>query len=301
MLKIKNIFTLSIIFLTLWILLYVLDFFLNGNFWLWEYVLFIPEYFFVIIVFLLLLLSIKNNDKLTILVSSVLFLLTITNLPMIWKASNFEASDDTITILTYNKGYWQRVDNNFIEFLKEQNADIVFIQENLKEEKLIDLSNQMPEFYIVRGHDLVTISRFPIIKSEQAKGRFLKTTILVNDSKIELYNIHLALEFFSLRQKEYEELYGLLESNKNCKIIAGDFNTVSKSKSLERMIKSYNDAATIGISYPITWNSIIPMFRIDYIFSSKQLDPVNYSAFIHLPSDHYVVKATLANIKSCSW
>lgn len=306
-----RLFHISLFFLFALFIGFILNFFLNGTFWLWEYVVFIPEYLFLLFAILLFSFSVFRKDKKSAVVSLICILLTISNLPVIPAFKSHLVSPHTITVFSHNKGFWQPFDKEFANFLKSQDSDIIFIQESLETESISSIQALFPGWYVTRGHDVVTISRFPIIESKNGKtGRFLRTTINAYGKEVELYNAHIHLvlfgfgaggpvRIFETRKKGYEELYTYLEANDKCKIIGGDFNTKSNSKELSYLLYNYRDSAVAYGGYPITWASFFPLFRVDYLFSSKVLTAISYDAFTRLPSDHYVLKSEFSGVDQC--
>lgn len=303
---------LSLVFISfsIFVILKLLDIFLNGNVWFWEYYVFIPEYFFTIAGLVLLVLSLIKRERKEIIVSILLLLLTILNLPLVSLGQPDQTSNESIKVLVYNKGFWQEMDYNMAEFFSNQDVDLILIQEAVEQDKVDEMLTYLNGWDYKRGYDLVTFSRFPIVNNEVGKGRFLKTTIKIGAKEVEVYNVHLPFplyssgagglwDIFNIRQDHYTELYNQLKENEKCKIIAGDFNTKSNSNLLKEMFSNYNDAAQAKGGYPLTWNSLLPVFRVDYIFSSKEVVPVEYESFIRLSSDHYVVKSKLIGLENC--
>ena len=304
---------LAIVMLFLFIAFKIIDYFLNGLIWFWEYFVFIPEYFFTVTASLMFLFYyLIKKDKKSSLLSIFILLLTVLNLPMVPLNEHRSVKVD-ISILTHNKGFWQDMDTNMNKFLRNENVDVIMIQEITNDQKINNTLRFLgSDWDFDRGYDLITFSRFPIVRKEKGKeSRFLKTTIVVNNTEIELYNVHLPFPLYSggtnglwsifdIRKEHYAELYQEIGKTKKCKIIAGDFNTKSNSKLLADMFKNYNDAAQANGGYQITWNSLFPLFRVDYIFSSNSVYPVSYKSSVRLPSDHYFVKARLTNLEECS-
>ncbi len=306
-----SIFSISISVFILFFFFKLLDFFLNGTAWFWEYAVFIPEYFFTLAALGMLALCVREKDTRTTGISFLFLIATLINLPIVIADDPVRANGNTITVLSYNKGFWQPMDESFAEFLKSQNADIILIQESVPEDDVDFILQKLPGWYGVRAHDVVTLSRYPIVDVNAGRiGRHVKTTHSINGKEIDVYNTHTRLvlvglgaggpiDVFRLRNEEFIELYEQLDSGDRCKIIGGDFNTKSNSRPIGYLMKNFNDAARATTSYPITWNSVIPLFRVDYIFSSPLLKPISYQSFTHIPSDHYVIKTTLAGIERC--
>lgn len=73
-------------------------------------------------------------------------------------------------------------------------------------------------------------------------------------------------------------------------ILAGDFNDTPVSYSYKKITKHLDDSfAKAGRAIGQTYAEKIPFQRIDYIFNSKSLTPVNFKVIDKTTSDHYPI------------
>ena len=76
-------------------------------------------------------------------------------------------------------------------------------------------------------------------------------------------------------------------------IIAGDFNETPISHTYQNLSANMNDAwLDKGIGLGSTWIGLIPMLRIDYLLSDKNLEIQSYQRLKSRLSDHYPIKAS---------
>ncbi|MEK6917775.1 MAG: endonuclease/exonuclease/phosphatase family protein [Nanoarchaeota archaeon] len=202
---------------------------------------------------------------------------------------------------------WEKRKKKVINFLKEQNADIVFIQEAAFDERLKEkYENQVDEINkelnygsfnflkmrrMTKWHEkpidwemwygLGILSKFPIKKSElvilphvkkDKNSGFLHTKAEISHGDLDLINVH----FENTDEGSKEHLKYVLEwcKKRNIKpIIAGDFNMRKTGTLIELSDKEY------GISYKLKpYFSFMPTdfsnnkepITLDYILAHKE-------------------------------
>ncbi len=311
--KVKDAYVLSKYALGGWLVLLVLNNFLNGNVWFWEYFVFIPPYFFFFGAILLLGYSAYRKHRKAVLLSLLAVLTAAVVLPITFSSSP-KSLGPGLRVITFNQFFTETDSDELLSLISSQQPDVVLIQENYEVETLDrkKILQMFPGWSIVQASDLLTLSRHPIISASMGKGNYLKTTIAVGDKQIDVYNVHLQFPFFTkslepdtywkvfdVRKAQYVALLSDVASREKCKIVGGDFNTPANSAFLRPFFEGYNDAAATSSGYPITWNSVLPLFRVDYIFSSKSMQPLEYSAFPTNLSDHYLVRSDIAFQGTC--
>jgi len=165
------------------------------------------------------------------------------------------------------------------------------------------------------------LSKYPIVKNENFK---LVKESLVFQQRVEikignqifsLYNIHLTFPWIKkikdplfskfpwlfydeeIRHKEIEVLLKRIKSDKNPIIMSGDFNFTDRSFDYQKISNLLTDNyRKIGYGMGYTWpinstpsvniNPAIPIIRIDYIFTSKSLQPCSGEVLKDTGSDH---------------
>lgn len=173
--------------------------------------------------------------------------------------------------------------------------------------------------YLVRQKELAILSRYPIISHQfrympAPVGRaILLATIDVNGTTLNVFNTHLntALYGESLRRhtttlNTYLWRTGavrLLQANAllewarsvpGLKLICGDFNTPPRGKVYQKMTHGFRDSfRQAGWGFGYTYNSELPMMRIDYIYVSPEIR-VNQALVLNTrASDHLPMTARL--------
>lgn len=177
-----------------------------------------------------------------------------------------------------------------------------------------------------RSYGMAVFSKFPIINdgkifdNNRANGAIF-ADILYQSDTIRIYNVH--LESMQINSQTLENLDGVKENyrqtlgklhrgslarSKQLKvleehinnspfpnIIMGDFNELPYSNTYFRLSKNHINAfETAGNGFEFTYNKILFFLRIDHIFSSPELEAVEFTTHREVDySDHYPVSATL--------
>jgi endonuclease/exonuclease/phosphatase family metal-dependent hydrolase len=121
---------------------------------------------------------------------------------------------------------------------------------------------------------------------EGEQRTLLKARLNVNGGRLSLYNTHLGLKQ-SERELQLEEIMEYVSADKDF-ILAGDFNTtVDKLFAISE--EYYDSAVRAGDSNSITFEGEGLNERIDYIFTSKSFETIEYEVTVSQASDHYPV------------
>lgn len=137
------------------------------------------------------------------------------------------------------------------------------------------------------------LSIYPIeeyeVKALSSSGEqrtILKARLNVNGGRLSLYNTHLGLNQ-SERDIQLEEILEYISADKDF-ILVGDFNTsVDKLQAING--KCYDSAGQASSSGSITFEDEGLRERIDYIFTSKSFETIEYEVPVSHASDHYPV------------
>lgn len=195
---------------------------------------------------------------------------------------------------------------DIIDFLKNCDADIICLQEvnesakvgfqvsSLKEELGMNSHFGANVVNLNSNYGLVTYSKYKIIKqnhvylssSKEQRG-LLHTVIDIRGKKVNIINTHLATnkEEQEEQLKELQEFIDKLGDEPY--IIAGDFNAAD----INLDNKSIDVAKKLDKSNTLTFS--LGIERIDYIFVSQDILPINYRVIIKKLSDHYPIIAKL--------
>ena len=218
--------------------------------------------------------------------------------------------DQEIKIVSYN--IHSGVDKDMfptlfdtIDFLKNSDADIICLQEvnesakvgfqvsSLKEELGMNSHYGANVVNANSSYGLVTYSKYKIISknhvylsSENEQRGLLHTVIDVRGKKVNIINLHLSAntQEQEIQLKEVQEFIDNLGDETY--IIAGDFNEpdISLNDTID-VAKELEQSNTLTFSLGIE--------RIDYIFTSSDVEPIDYKVLIKKMSYHYPIIAKL--------
>ena len=195
---------------------------------------------------------------------------------------------------------------DIIDFLKNCDADIICLQEvnesakvgfqvsSLKEELGMNSHFGANVVNLNSNYGLVTYSKYKIIRqnhvylsSLREQRGMLHTVIDVRGKKVNIINIHLGTD----KEEQKEQLKELKEFidklGEEPYIIAGDFNAadINLQGNCIDVAKKLDKSNTLTFSLGIE--------RIDYVFVSQDITPINYRVIIKKMSDHYPIIAKL--------
>ena len=195
---------------------------------------------------------------------------------------------------------------DIIYFLKNSDADVICLQEvnesakvgfqvsSLKEELGMNAHYGANVVNLNSSYGLVTYSKYKIISqnhvylssSKEQRG-FLHTIIDVKGKRVNIINVHLGTnkEEQEIQLKELKDFLSNLKDQTY--IIAGDFNAadVNINSNVIDVAKELDKSNTLTFALGIE--------RIDYIFTSQDIKPINYKVLIKKMSDHYPIIAKL--------
>jgi endonuclease/exonuclease/phosphatase family metal-dependent hydrolase len=253
-----------------------------------------------------------------------------------------EVPEDCIKFLTYNvmrfgdiTRHTEEHPHPILQYVIEQDPDIVCFQEYLPAQKLTDAVIRQalkatPYYYI--GHPgLAIFSKYPILSAEKIpmesafNGSFIaelnikgRTVTLINnhlesnhlsyEDRSEYYNLtkepdtqkleaftHLMYQrltpSFKIRATQAKIISNVIRENKNPYIIVcGDFNDTPISYARHTIKGDLTDSfVESGNGMGISFNTNRFLFRIDYIFHSKNMKSYNCTVGKLKTSDHYPV------------
>lgn len=246
---------------------------------------FIPWIFLPIFTFPILSFFLKNKIIFVISCCAVLILLGWVHVKY-WSPKVFDIADTSpsITVLSMNVGQ-HLVESEFLNnFILEQKADIVFLQEVTDKH----IKNGWPDLiktypYQLHGPLLSEkqvgmgiLSRYPILPSKDFKlaeeGLVFqqRATVQIGEREIAIYNIHTTYPWFrpqkiffsltlpmydySTRSSEIQTLVKLLQDEKLPVIAAGDFNMTDQSQDYSYLTQILVDSfQESGWGFGFTW------------------------------------------------
>lgn len=205
-----------------------------------------------------------------------------------------------------------------ISCLKETSADIIALQEVLEDEDgqnnnaeeiakelgynwvFTNTKTLTPSIsYLLQKHNInsnkhwgnAILSKHPIIESssytlsENNSRTAVKITFEFQDNKIDVFSTHLvhAAHSTEARVEQVENLLKLLSDNST--IVAGDFNDVSESETITKMKEKMKHSED---GFPTNKDK-----KIDYIFTTKNINITNSGVIKSEASDHLPIYAII--------
>lgn len=186
------------------------------------------------------------------------------------------------------------------------------------------------------GYGIATFSKFPIIQKgsmnfRNSSNKAIYTDLSVNGDTIRIYNNHLQSINFQKRNYDFIDTMKLNYDEENIReikdislklktafvkrsqqvdsisthikhcpypvLVCGDFNDTPVSYTYRKMRKGLKDAFLIsGKGIGNTYLGIFPSYRIDYIFHSREFEPMIFEKVEAKLSDHYPIICIL-NLK----
>ncbi|AQZ61738.1 unnamed protein product [[Actinomadura] parvosata subsp. kistnae] len=193
----------------------------------------------------------------------------------------------------------------FYRHLRAQDADVLLLQEYvyfgpdsrpIRVNDLDRLRQEFPGYHLAVASEMVTLSRFPIVLQRGIEGapapagsswpefhrvKTLRTDVRAGDRVVSFYNAHIdsPVASGSLSRAQHEAraanlraLAADIRANPQPALLAGDFNT-SPAMGLLRLVPERMADATpaLGSLYPATWDERLPLWRIDWAYTSPEL------------------------------
>jgi len=231
-----------------------------------------------------------------------------------------------IKLLSYNVRQFNRlnwiksstVQQDICDFINQQNADIICIQEYPNNVKLnFNLKIVSQKKRLANG--LCILSKHKVINSgvinfENSINGIIYADLLINKKITRIYNIHLqsfglntnknfygkknksALfnKFRGVFKQQAQQIKQLQEHIKACKyptILAGDFNNTAFSWNYKQLTQTHKDAfVKAGGGFGSSYNYMLP-FRIDFILPENNMKVTLFKNFKIKLSDHYPILA----------
>ncbi|EJL68652.1 endonuclease/exonuclease/phosphatase family protein [Chryseobacterium populi] len=233
------------------------------------------------------------------------------------KSENYKSIRD-IKVLTFNVKYGEFGWDKVKKYIRDQNADIILIQEKDTNRALRQDLVKYPTVILKTKHKIV---RQEELIDEKSRGNSFYADIDINGKIVRVVNIYLepfrlnkSMFAFNGLEKESKKIGTLLshmtptfkaheDQIKKIRkavdyspypvILAGDFNSVPNSYEYYNLGKNLEDAfLKVGNGQSSSFHDYKVPLRIDYIFTSKDIIPLSYKVDSSVKlSDHYPVIA----------
>jgi endonuclease/exonuclease/phosphatase family metal-dependent hydrolase len=276
--------------------------------------------------------------------SGLVLLIGITFFNKFYKfsAKEFQESDKDFTIMSYNVRLFNvfkwmdrdDVPDVILEFINEQNPDILCIQE-FSNSANIDLKVYRYKYVLMEGKQIKTgqaiFSKFPIIDQGNIVFPNSNNNVVFADIKkgkdiVRVYNMHLQsikispdvneisenidvidqrksksifIRISKAFKQQQEQAAIFKEHEKECKypiIICGDMNNSAFSYVYRNIKGKLKDSfEEAGKGFGATYKFRYYPARIDYIFADETMDVKQFESFSEFQnSDHYPIMAKLS-------
>ncbi len=237
-----------------------------------------------------------------------------------WNSESPETANLKVVSLNMKSGNFGR--EEIYKYLKKQDADIIFAQENGTEFDVPGYQYQMTEYQIVGINSKMRIIDTKKIATS-GNGNAFYADIEVEDRVIRVINLYLnpfafdkqkvkpgedmeanksklkyvlkrLIPTFKIHQKEVKDIRQAIEESPYPVLLAGDFNAVPNSYEYYQIAAGLDDAfVKAGRGSATSFHDYKFPLRIDYLFSSKEIVPVTYRVDRSVKlSDHFPVIAT---------
>ena len=213
----------------------------------------------------------------------------------------------------------------FNDFVKEQDPDIICLQELVDRNNVKYIKNNYIHSYVYKGNKTFSISplsiysKYPIINSgplnfPNTGNGAIYVDLQINKDTLRIYNIHLQslqvrpgsfkreaptnllprLGGSFAKQLEQAKLIKEHYSTSPYKsIICGDFNTTQYSGAFRMISEGMKDSfIEKGTGYGTTYDFKFLPFRIDFVLTDKDIDIIDHRNYDIEISDHYPIMAT---------
>jgi endonuclease/exonuclease/phosphatase family metal-dependent hydrolase len=223
-----------------------------------------------------------------------------------------------IKVLTFNVKYgdfgWDKVK----KYIKDQNADIILVQERDTNRALRQDLVKYPSVILKTKHKIL---RQEELITDKSRGNSFYADVDINGKIVRIVNVYLEpfrlhksmLQFdgfgkeggkittllshmiptFKAHEDQIKKIRKVIDLSPYPVILAGDFNSVPNSYEYYNLGKDLQDAFLVaGNGSSSSFHDYKVPLRIDYIFSSKSIIPLSYKVDNSVQlSDHYPVIA----------
>ena len=145
---------------------------------------------------------------------------------------------------------------------------------------------------VLSNYPIIDAENYPLTKIGNTEQRgLLETVINVKGHHLKFYNTHLALTSAE-RDIQVKEIIEIASETEGPKVIMGDLNAKPDSNEMQPLFASYKDAfADQNDAYTIPAD--LPTRRIDYIFTSNEMQTNHAEVISTIASDHLPIVAEL--------
>jgi len=281
-----------------------------------------PYYFLPIVVGLFLLLFLRARRVLAFYVLLALIGFLWIGVRLIPRPAAPAEASASLKLITFNIFPDNRTDDAAVEWLLQQEADIILLQETSRRLDLSELSDEY-DFQALSNieNGSAIYSRIRFVESAEfdlAGFRQQRVVMNIGGEQVALYNIHLSMPFDAeadedspllarydetRRNQQIDELLNLLEDEDLPVIVAGDFKLSEFSLKYDDIARHFTDGfRRAGWGLGFTWpggaseetNTGLPLLaRLDYVWYGEDIQARSAAVGPPLGSDHLPLLMTL--------
>lgn len=269
--------------------------------------------------------------------SLIVLLIGFNHLTSIYEISSYEGpvtDGDRVKALTYNVRQFNEygwadekdIPQKIAQFVKEQDPDIITMQEYFKGE--LTIANSFKHTYIKQKEEnaefgLAIFSKYPIINKgsldfpTKSNNNAIFADVVKGEDTIRVINVH--LQSFSLKpnmdklekehskkvflgmgqtfvkqQRQMELVLDLVKSSPHKMLLMGDFNNTAYSYIYRELLSAglFDAYKVAGNGFGRTFDYQFFPLRIDFIMADENLEVLNFENYEIPYSDHFPISAT---------
>lgn len=267
------------------------------------------------------------NWKLALLFT-ILSLLLLLPLRQVWQYSAPPAaSQSDLKVITYNVRYFFDDADGITTLLRDESADVIFIQEmGPQPEYIIEQAFNGQKHYFENFNSLGIASRYPIIEAQSFRQgphpttyayadislpndtvrfiNFYLESLHINqtevkntglDSRVKNTGLNVARKVARasrIHEQQINQIRNFIRTSPYPVILAGDMNAVPGSYEYYALKRGFNDSfVSHGAGFGTTFPGFGYPLRLDYIFSPPEFQITSYKSPRVNYSDHFPVIA----------
>lgn len=288
--------------------------------WLTAAVTFAPPIIYLASLTIALVFALLVRDRRAVWISAISLALALATVarPSLHIHRGPTRTMDSIRVVTWNVHGQLHEVPAIRSRLQSLAPDIVCLQEANHE----DFRNCLPEAEMARGGEVMTLVNGELVSSRRIRDDDdrpwfrspLETRVALPQGELAVLNVHLysyqlgaalrtrsrtkaqqlAEEAIGLREGEADHVFRWIEETAGPAIVAGDFNTPPRGRLYGSFAELLTDTfAAAGNGFGWTFPHQRPLIRIDYVWASETLEPLDCKTLPVGPSDHRPVVSDL--------
>jgi vancomycin resistance protein VanJ len=308
--------------------LYLLETRVAEPHWLTTFLTYAPQQPFLLPSLLLFGIAAIRRHRRACLISALAVLFaTFALLDMRLPKPSTRVSNSTLEVITWNVEHAQGGPEAVAALLRARRPDVICLQEtnavSAGPDPALAIAAALPGYHFARHGELLTASRLPILRTTvhpmgiPGSSRVaLETTLARGGGVVTVWNLHFATASSASRRSggtrfqrfirhwadagqthldQAETLHRWTRGDKGPVVLCGDLNTPPRGRAFARLTSRWTDAFDArGAGFGYTWNTRIPVLRIDHILTGGGASPLHARTLPTRASDHRALGATIS-------